>query len=462
MKALHRVGIAALAAIAAAAAHAGGGLFSSDRPLTLELKAPFNDLFANARDDDSYSVTGTLTYSEGGGRKATLDHVTIALRGHTSRRESECAFPKLKLSLDGADDDPLFGGRSTVKIGTHCDDQQDGLTPRFGRLANERSPWREALAYRLLGALAVPTLKARPARVAYVFTDNAPTADGNGSASAAGAGPLVRNAMLLEDDDDARRRYGADKDISEQHFTSAAQQFSPGDTARIAFAEALLGNYDWCLRMTPGDQYRCDARHPLWNILAFATGSHATPVMYDFDVSGIVTGHHPWFNDVYNAAFVDTRSQRAVEVLGQLQRTRSLFTRAVLDETRGRFLARKAAAYGTLDDAAVDDEGRTIAREYLDHFFDTIGSDEAFYRPVVAARNVTAFRDARSTEPACGDRSVVPVGTPVSGTLDAQHERVRVMLLDTLWHWAPPNGCAAVHSGSVWIDANATSRDFPK
>ena len=53
MGALRRLVYATFAAFAAAAAiHPDGGLFSSYRPLTVELKAPFDDLFANARDDN--------------------------------------------------------------------------------------------------------------------------------------------------------------------------------------------------------------------------------------------------------------------------------------------------------------------------------------------------------------------------------------------------------------------------
>ena len=33
---------------------------------------------------------------------------------------------------------------------------------------------------------------------------------------------------------------------------------SPPDVARLAFAEAMLGNFDWCLRFEPGDHMaRC-------------------------------------------------------------------------------------------------------------------------------------------------------------------------------------------------------------
>src|SRR4030095_3411893 len=181
---------------------------------------------------------------------------------------------------------------------------------------------------KLLDVLGIPTLKARAARITYV----------TGHPSAAGAaqsgqpGTVTRHAMLLEDDDLAKIRFGAEQEFDEQTFTTAADQLTPEDTARLAFAQALIGNFDWCLKFYAKDTYRCDARHPLWNILAYRAGERTVPVIYDFDVSGMVTGHHAWFRDVYNEAFSPSKSQAEVEVVSQLQRTRSLFPRDLLDK----------------------------------------------------------------------------------------------------------------------------------
>lgn len=209
------------------------------------------------------------------------------------------------------------------------------MSVKYGRLPNQLSPLREVFVYRLLAALNVPTLKARPAKVTYVYADartgETPPQDQ----------PLVRNAAIIEDDDDAVARLGGHGDIAESAFTNARAQFAPADTAQLIFAEALIGNFDWCLKMTPDDRFRCDARHPLWNITAAKMpNGHARPIVHDFDVSGMVTGRHPWFNDMFNAKFSRSESQADVEVTAQLQRTRSLFTRDVLDAARAAFIAR--------------------------------------------------------------------------------------------------------------------------
>jgi hypothetical protein len=423
-------------------------IFSADTPIALRIDAPLEELFANARSDLSYAVEGTI--AEAAARGSAL-RVKISLRGHTSRRESECTFPKLKLTFaDPPPDGSPFAGLKRMKIGTHCGESNGtAVTERFGRLPNERSPYRETLAYRLLNALDVPTLKARAARITYAYADSSET--------------LTRNAMLLEDDGDAIRRLGGKRSIAPDAFTNARDTFSTADAVALAFGEALIGNFDWCVKFTADDTYRCDARLKLWNVMAAAGGQEgARPLMYDFDVSGIVAGSHRWFSGVFNEAFLASRSHPDVEVIAQLQRTRTLFARADLDAGRTRFVSRRSQAYRVLDGAALDDEGRRVARQYLDAFFREIGSDETFYRPVVAAPH-TLPRGAPDpgAEPVCGSRGEIPRGTPVSAPIRRSGDMIEVVVLDALWHWAPPVTCVPVQSGTVWIPAGSVTRDYP-
>ena len=431
-------------------------VFSGAQPLPLGLEAPFNDLFDHAK-DDTYSVTGTLTVSDEG-RKTIIDGVRVMLRGNTSRLESECQFPKLKLDFPRDNEAALgpFAGLTSLKIGTHCGEETgERLTPKFGRLASQRSPFREAFVYRLLAALEVHALQARPATITYRYTD------ARAGMSPPQDVPIVRNAILLEGADEAVRRVGGRHEIEEGAFTNAQAAFRTSDTVRLAFAQALIGNFDWCLKMTPDDAYRCDARHPLWNILAADLGNaSAIPLMYDFDVAGIVTGRHPWFHDVFDTAFLRDSSERDIEVMAQLQRMRTLFRRVDLDAARAAFGRRKEQAYQVLAAVPLDAEGRDIARQYLDTFYGQIESDERFYRPVVIAADARAYATADG-EPICGRGAVVPMGTPVSTTLQTDGARVQVMLLDALWHWTSAAKCDPIHHAPVWIDEAAIGRDFP-
>jgi hypothetical protein len=423
-------------------------VFSSYELLELTLAAPYPELFDRARANPEYSVIGTLSYLEpASGRTIVLEDVTIETRGHTSRRATECEFPKLKVVFTSPPPaDSLFAGMQTIKIGTHCDDRPDGqLTPRYGRWANEKAPHREAFVYRLLEAMGVAALKARPARISYAMTGPASRTP-----------PVIRNAMLLEDDDAAIARLGGAGQVDPKQFTSADTTFSPEDTARVAFAQAMIGNFDWCLRMTAGDTYRCNDTTPLWNVMAVHRGGRTVPVIHDFDIAGLVVGRHLWFGKVFNASFAT--SEPAVEVLAQVQRTRSLFPRRLLDATRRDFSGRKNSAYQALAASTVDEDGRQRIRLYLDAFFGAIEADDAFYRPVIIDRDARMYADDSRREPLCGD-GLMPVGTPVSAPLETRGDMAKVFVLDALWHWSEQ--CEAVRREPVWIPAGAMGTDYP-
>lgn len=416
-------------------------LLDGTSTLHLTLEAPLQKLFANKKtDDDRVFVPGTLSFKDPEtSSDVVIRDVEVSVRGHTSRNEAECTFPKLKLRARP-------GG--VLRIGTHCGEQPDDrLSAKYGRLANEKSPLREGLTYRILDALGVPTLRTRPARITYVDPG-------------AGGAPLVRGALLLEDDADAMARVGGIRAIGLETFGNVKTRNAANDASRIAFGEAVIANFDWCLKFAPDDIYRCNDPKPLWNILAFERRNGGTALlMKDFDLAGAVVGHHPWFKTVFNPAFVSPESETAVDVIAQVQRARSLYSRAELDALRRGFIERKAAAYRAVDGADVDDKGRALARAHLDAFYDAI-SDEHFYRPVVARTDVQVYKDAARAAEACGPKDIVRVGTPVN-PLERSGQMSQVLLLDAMWRWGAKNPCHAILNGPVWIETSAITSQFP-
>ncbi len=423
-------------------------LLDGTSTVTLTLDAPLKTLFAkNGTDDDRTFVPGTVTFTDPStGSDVTLRDIDVSVRGHTSRNEAECAFPKLKLKARP-------GG--TIRIGTHCGEAPDGtLSKKYGRLANEKEPLREALTYRMLDALGVPTLRTRPARITYVDRD---------------AGTrLTRNAILVEDDNEAMARVGGTASIGLDTFGNVMARHAEADGSRIAFGEAAIGNFDWCLKFAPDDIYRCNESKPLWNILAFDRGSGRRGpnaeggtllLMKDFDLAGTVVGHHPWFSTMFNAAFAPSRSETETDVIAQVQRARSLFPRAELDALRRGFVERKPAAYRAVDTADVDPAGRDLARAHLDAFYRAI-SDEGFYVPVVAHADVQLYKDAGRKVEACGPRDTIRAGTPVK-PLQRSGSMSQVILLDAMWRWGPKNSCQATLDGPVWVESAAITSQFP-
>jgi hypothetical protein len=428
---------------------AGGGrvpgVFSSHSIVEATIEAPFAELIEKGRQRSDYTVSGTLTLSDTN-RKVTFGNIQISTRGHTSLRETECSFPKLKLDFTRSRvDRTLFDGVEALKIGTHCSDKPDGPGGKYGRWPNDKAAHREAFVYRLLETMAVPSLKARPARLTYVDTGERTRI----------SEPIVRDAMLLEDDSEAQQRYNARGELPPKQFGSAPSVFAMPDLAKLFFAEAMIGNFDWCLRMSPTDMYRCNDTTPLWNVLGLIRSEGmALPVIHDFDIAGMVTTRHTWFSKVFNRAFAESEAE--VEVLAQVQRTRSVFPRDLLDATRRDLAGRKPAAYQALAESPMDDIGRTAARQYLDAFFKAIESDAAFYRPVIAART-PVLANATGGQTACEEEA--PPGTPVSTPLETSGDKSRVVVLDSLWQWAEK--CEAIRLNPIWIPTAVISENHP-
>ena len=172
------------------------------------------------------------------------------------------------------------------------------------------------------------------------------------------------------------------------------------------------------------------------------------------------SARHNWFDQVYFAGFVPSHSSIEIEVLSQVQRTRSLFSRAQLDDMRRYFLSRRSAAYDAVEQSALDPRGRELAMQHLDAFFAGL-ADAAFYRPVIARRGTAVYVDAARSREACAAGDVAPTGTPVN-VVGSEGEMAQVALLDAQWQWAPPRQCAAVRNGAgVDTSKSAISTDYP-
>ena len=300
----------------------------------------------------------------------------------------------------------------------------------------------------MLEAAGTPVLRTRAARITYV--------------ERRGAAPLTRNALLIEDDRDARTRARAHEEIPMESFGHAAARGVSGQNAGlIAFGEALVGNFDWCLqvragRHVPVRRQQAALEHPgvRDRQRRHVDDERFRPRRGRRRPAPLVRqGLEP-------CCFVESHSRVQIEVLSQVQRTRSLFSRTDLDELRRHFVERRTAVYAAIDGAPVDSGGRGLARSYADAFYDAIQSDAAFYRPIVAASDVRVFLDPRQMREACGSGDVMRAGTPVN-PIARSGGMSRVVMLDALWRWADTRECDDVQNGPVWIRSDAITREYP-
>ncbi len=258
------------------------GLFDDIEAVHMTIVAPFERLLVDRVSPRiplppgqvETVVQGTIHVRNANGSTQTL-HPKVKLRGNSSQDVFECMVPKFKLIFSSSETaGTIFQGHKEVNIGTHCDSR--GGYSKLGRLWDGKTPHREVLVYEMLKTIDIPTYQARRAWVSYIEEATGEQFEGG-----------VHQAMLLEDMSSLLKRIGATE--VKTPYQSVAQ--SPGVTmdevALIYFAEALVGNWDWNLKVDGG------AGRPsslFWNMKMIQRSSNDWIIFpYDFDLTDIVT-----------------------------------------------------------------------------------------------------------------------------------------------------------------------------
>lgn len=285
----------------------------------------------------------------------TLDGKEIAaglrVRGFSSLQE--CPFPKLTLKVgkDERKDTPFFDARE-IKIGTHC---ADGGRGSIGRLRDERSTYREALAYEAMETLGFAGPRVRRAQIE--FRDTSPT-----NTAPEGQWTITRHALLFDDPEVIGERMGGhaldDAELAELKNAGFPEQL----ILDLRFLHILLGNWDYTLS-TNGER--------LWNtdVISFPDGTYL-PLAGDFDLCSWVTEEVresvPW--DYRPELPLLERQMRYDLELLQRDAPESQFNAA-----KQRFEGKRTDLKSLVEHAVVDEPGRTNALYHLDTFFGALG-----------------------------------------------------------------------------------------
>jgi hypothetical protein len=328
-------------------------LFSEPGVMQFRLEAPFARMFREKNPSPDHptgegpaqpSYDGSLVYSLPDGTTRSLD-VKVRVRGSTSLEALD--FNKLKVKIaDDQEKGTPFDDADTFKIGTHGGEEPE---PSMGRLKNELATHREAFAYETLGMLGIPSLKARHARLTYVDTE------GNGE-------PLVRDAMLLEDTDEAAKRYGAKEVDPPQPPAKPSMVEMPADERlRLRLANALLGNHDYRLP---------EERFPFGHNLGVIERPDGTRLMLpnDFDLSSFVTGHRTQTMDWRHDAFAD-KGDGFKSMLGGIVRAR-LEDPASFDRVLKELTRKLPDVLERLEEAPIDGAGKQNIQAHLTEFLE--------------------------------------------------------------------------------------------
>lgn len=271
----------------------------------------------------------------------------LRVRGYSSLQE--CPFPKLTLKVgrEVRTNTPFFDARE-IKIGTHC--AEGGRGP-IGRLRDERSTYREALAYEAMEHLGFLCPRIRRARIQ--FQDTTPT----NNVSEVGW-QVTRNALLLDDAEVVGERLGGHALDDDELAELTDARFDPQLIVDLRCLHALLGNWDFVLNET-GER--------LWNtdVIELPDGT-LVPLAGDFDLCSFVTeivrdraphDYHPELPELDRQTRFD------------LEQIRGSTTTDRFQASVQRFAARREGLLALVNEAEVDDLGRTNARNHVEAFF---------------------------------------------------------------------------------------------
>lgn len=318
-------------------------LFATTEPIEFTLVANFGAL---ARDRDTLSTkrfAGTLIVNDSAGEERRIP-VTLRTRGHFRLLARNCRFVPIRIDFpDSGLKRTPFAGQRGVKLGTHCqnnDDRYDDYTRR------------EYLAYKVFNAVNNRTFRARMASATYVD-------------SASSKAIATRTALFIESEDDLGRRIGGKiRELRGALFDDVHRE----QLLHISLLQYAIGNTDFSLVA-------------LHNVrIAQLRDGTALPLAYDFDFSGLVSAHYATPDPRMGIRTVRERRFRGpCRPADEYQAVAK------------HFLSRKSGVMDAIGAVpGMKKQDQESAREYLEDFFATIENPSRLKRYVLDACELKA------------------------------------------------------------------------
>lgn len=258
-------------------------LFSSTEPLKIRIEGDWSAILKKRYLDPviakSLRIPVKLVILDQKNSETTIS-AELGLRGNTSLSPLECSVPKYSLyftvnNVSGT----LLEGREQLAFGSHCS-YRGGNSDLYGRSYDGKSPHREAMVYRLLEILEIPSFKARPIIVQYI--ENQIEAENRSQA-------LWHQAFVLESLKQFEMRMNYELvDEESAHLIDLASE--PKATLKkiikVALFNEMIGNNDWKVNFNEPFSERLT-----WNIYLAKDRSRLffEVIPNDFDLAAVVT-----------------------------------------------------------------------------------------------------------------------------------------------------------------------------
>lgn len=398
-------------------------LFESTIPLCLRLTGDFEEIHkANAggnwtgedRSDSKYWTVGDLTDLEQPARQ-----LKIRTRARGMSSAEDLPFPKLRVEIDSAEalQGTVFKGSRKFRLNTHGNTDPWQKHSAMGRLADERSPYREALAYEIAQAMDLPGPLFRRARILYY--DRSLNRE------------FERQALILETDKKISRRLESPISVRFPEINKIPIRLG----ARFHLFNILIGNEDVGLKLKNEPSVGSENYRPFFNTTVFEAGNgDQFPIVYDFDLASIVTDWEARITPPAASEFKipDGRIGSLVQRLAHL---RSRLSRAEYEQVISDYRTVRENIRETIRRSVVDEEGRDLAFahvEALDHAITIVAR-----HPMLLKKNVRLFatsklergEDLLKPMPLSGGPGTLRPGTMIA-VLGRNKKYARVAVMD--------------------------------
>ena len=230
-------------------------LFEDNTVIDVELVGPIGSLIKDK--DDEIELPFVLN--------ADGIEYQIQVRARGKSRLRVCDFPPLRFNFSkGAPESSVFAGQDKLKLVTHCRNKDIAQTDAL----------QEFATYRIFNQISDIGYKVRLLRITYTDTDNrfAPKLD-------------EHYAFLIESQSGLAARVGGEP----ANVTGISLKSLDADHAALVYVfQYLVGNTDWSMVMTEGDDVCCHNG----DIIDIDSDRYYVP--YDFDLAGLVNAKYAY------------------------------------------------------------------------------------------------------------------------------------------------------------------------
>lgn len=341
-KAVVPLAIALIPATAALASNAPP-LFANRWIIEASIEAPFKKIMGARPEENEYA--GLLTYTDPAGLQRKLD-IKLRVRGNYRKRKDICHFAPLRLNFRKKQvGDSEFAGQDKLKLVTHCDNYSGKY---------EQYILKEYLSYRFLEELTENAFHTRLLRITYLDSDGK-------------SKPRTKYAFLIEHRKQLADRLGAS--VTDVEFIKL-DQLDPTQTNLVSVFSYFVGNTDFsAIRGTNGEP----CCHNV-TLLKQESGLFL-PVLYDFDLSGMVDAAYATPNPKLPIASVSKRLYR-----GWCQNNQRLDNTFKLFHDKRDNIEALITSLG-----GISNNSRKKMARYIDSFYKTLAKDTRIERSFIKA-----------------------------------------------------------------------------